>query len=88
MLNNIGAEVYATWSEEQKRSEIQKLVQAYRNGLPVSILCMTVEAIAGSRGDAKRHLASLMNLADRLEAISSAEQEKKEIRRLVRAMLN
>lgn len=88
MLNNIGAEVYATWSEEQKRSEIQKLVQAYRSGLPASILCMTAEAIAGSRGDAKRHLATLMNLADRLEAISSAEQEKKEIRRLVRAVLN
>lgn len=88
MLNNIGAELYATWSEEQKRTEIEKLVQAYRSGLPISIVCMTAEAIAGGRGDAKRHLTAIMGLADRLEAISSAEGEKKDIRRLVRSLLN
>ncbi|HZV82074.1 MAG TPA: hypothetical protein VFF53_07910 [Geobacteraceae bacterium] len=88
MLNNIGSEVYKTWSEEQKRIEIDRLVQAYRSGLPISIVCMTAEAIAGSRGDAKRHLVSLMSLADRLEAISSADGEKKDIRRFVRAVLD
>lgn len=88
MLNSIGADLYKTWNEEQKRIEIERLVQAYRNGLPISIVCMTAEAIAGSRGDAKRHLVSLMSLVDRLEAISSADGEKKEIRRLVRAVLN
>ena len=87
MLNSIGADIYATWSEEQKRIEIDRLVQAYRSGLPISIVCMTAEAIAGSRGDAKRHLTSLMSLADRLDAISSADGEKKDIRRLVRAVL-
>lgn len=88
MLNNIGAEVYATWSDEQKRIEIERLVEAYRCGLPISIVCMTAEAIAGSRSDAKRHLVSIMSLAERLEAISSAENEKKDIRRLVRSVLN
>lgn len=88
MLNTIGAELYATWSEEQKRVEIERLVQAYRNGLPASILCMTVEAIAGSRGEAKRHLVAIMGLAERLGAISSAGNEAKDIRRLVRAMLS
>jgi len=87
MLNNIGADVYKTWSDEQKRIEIERLVQAYRGGLPISIVCMTAEAIAGSRGDAKRHLTSLMSLADRLEAITSADGEKKDIRRVVRALL-
>jgi hypothetical protein len=88
MLNTIGAEIYQTWSDEQKRLEIERLVEAYRSGLPISIVCMTAEAVSGSRGDAKRHLTSLMSLADRLEAISSAAGEKKEIRRLVRAVLN
>lgn len=88
MLSNIGAELYKTWSDEQKKLEIERLVQAYRGGLPISIVCMTVEAIAGSRGDAKRHLASLMSLTDRLDAIASADGEKKDIRRLVRAVLN
>jgi hypothetical protein len=88
MLNSIGADLYKTWSEEQKRTEIERLVQGYRSGLPISIVCMTAEAIAGSRGDAKRHLTALMSLADRLDAIASAESEKKDIRRLVRALLN
>ncbi len=87
MLNDIGADLYKIWSDEQKRIEIDRLVQAYRGGLQISIVCMTAEAIAGSRGDAKRHLTSLMSLSDRLEAISSAEGEKKDIRRLVRALL-
>jgi len=87
MLNTIGAELYATWSDEQKRVEIERLVQAYRNGLPISILCMTAEAIAGSRAEARRHLVAIMGLADRLEAISSAGNEAKDIRRLVRAMM-
>lgn len=87
MLHDFGADLYKTWSDDQKRVEIDRLVQAYRGGLPISIVCMTAEAISGSRGDAKRHLASLMSLADRLEAISSAEGEKKDIRRLVRALL-
>jgi hypothetical protein len=88
MLNNIGADIYKTWSDEQKKLEIERLVQAYRSGLPISIVCMMAEAVSGSRGDAKRHLTSLMSLADRLEAISSAAGEKKDIRRLVRAVLN
>jgi len=88
MLNTIGAELYATWSEEQKRVEIERLVQAYGNGLPASILCMTAEAIAGNRAEARRHLVAIMGLAERLGAISSADKESKDIRRLVRAMLS
>lgn len=87
MLNNIGAEVYRSWSEEQKRVEIERLVQGYRGGLPISIVCMTAEAIAGSKADAKRHLFAIMGLVERLEAVSSADGEKKDIRRLVRAVL-
>lgn len=87
MLNNIGVDVYRSWSEEQKRTEIQRLVQGYRGGLPISIVCMTAEAITGSRAEAKKHLFAVMGLAERLEAISSADGEKKDIRRLVRAVM-
>jgi hypothetical protein len=88
MLNSLGAELYRSWSEEQKRTEIERLVVGYRQGLPISIVCMTAEAIAGGRPEAKKHLVAVMNLAERLEAISSADGEKKDIRRLVRAILS
>lgn len=87
MLNSLGAEIYRSWSEEQKRVEIERLVIGYRGGLPISIVCMTAEAIAGSRSEAKKHLVAIMNLSERLEAISSADGEKKDARRLVRAIL-
>jgi hypothetical protein len=88
MLNNIGAEIYRNWSEEQRRQEIANLLHGYKKGMPISIVCMTAEAIAGSRSGAKKHLISLMTLAERQEAISSAGSEQKEVRRLVRAVLS
>ena len=87
MLNNIGAEIYASWDDARKRLEIERLVKAYQGGLGIVIVCQMAEAIAGSRSDAKRHLSALMPLADRLDAVSSATKEHKEARRLVRALL-
>ena len=88
MFSNIGADLYQSWSEEQRRLEIEKLLQGYKSGVPIAIVCMTAEAIAGSRSAAKKHLGSLMNRAERQEAIAKAGEEKKEVRRLVRAVLS
>jgi hypothetical protein len=71
MLNeDVGAAVYKTWSNTQRRDEIVKLVQGYRSGLPVSILCKMAETIAGSRKRARKYLHEMMTPAERQDAIS------------------
>ena len=54
--HDLGAAMFRTWSEEQQRAEIGKLVAGYRNGVPVGILCKMAETIAGSREKAREHL--------------------------------
>ena len=72
MLNNsdLGSALFKTWSEEQRREEIGKLVEGYRNGMPVGILCKMAETIAGSREQARDHLAALMSLEERESAVA------------------
>lgn len=71
MLNeDVGAAVYKTWSNTQRRDEIVKLVQGYRSGLPVSILCKMAETIAGSRKRARKYLHEMMTPAERQDAIT------------------
>lgn len=70
MLQDIGAEVYRTWSEQQRREEIGKLVQGYQSGLPLPILCMMATSIAGSPAKAKKHLKALMTLKERKAAVA------------------
>jgi hypothetical protein len=70
MLQDIGAEVYRTWSEQQRRDEIGKLVQGYQSGLSLPILCMMAASIAGSPAKAKKHLKALMTLKERKAALA------------------
>lgn len=65
MLENIGADVYKTWSEEQRRAEIAKLVVGYRSGLPLEILFQMSSAIAGSPDSARDHLAAIIPADER-----------------------
>jgi hypothetical protein len=67
--NDLGASLYKTWSDKEKRDEIARLVEGYRNGLPVGILCKMAETIAGSRKRARKHLQALMTEAERQAAI-------------------
>jgi len=70
VIQDIGAETYKTWSEEQRRDEIGKLVQGYQSGLPVAILCMMAASIAGTPAKAKKHLKALMTLKERKAAVA------------------
>lgn len=67
---DLGASMFKSWSEEQQREEIGKLVDGYRNGVPVGILCRMAETIAGSPEKAREHLAHFMTLEERQLAIA------------------
>jgi len=70
--NDLGAALFKTWTEEQRSVEIEKLIQGYRNGVPVGILCKMAETIAGSKKKAKKYLAQFMT-EDERKAIIAAE---------------
>ncbi|GAM09288.1 hypothetical protein OR1_01563 [Geobacter sp. OR-1] len=63
--NDLGAAEFSTWTEKRKSEEIAKLVEGYRNGLPVGILCKMTETIAGNRKKARRHLKHLLSQDER-----------------------
>ncbi len=65
MFADIGADVYQSWSEEQRQAEIGKLVVGYRSGLPLTILLQMATAIAGSPDNAREHLAALIPATER-----------------------
>lgn len=65
MIENIGADVYQSWSDDQRRAEIAKLVEGYRSGLALKILLQMASAIAGSPEDARDHLAALIPAEER-----------------------
>ncbi len=67
--HDLGAALYKTWNDKQKREEIARLVEGYRNGLPVGVLCKMVETIAGSKQRARRHLQALLTAEERQAAI-------------------
>uniref|UniRef100_A0A831XD10 Uncharacterized protein n=1 Tax=Geobacter metallireducens TaxID=28232 RepID=A0A831XD10_GEOME len=71
LKEDIGAAVYKTWSNQQKRDEIAKLVQGYRSGLPASILCKISESIAGNRKRARKYLHEMMSAEERQIAVHS-----------------
>lgn len=68
--HDLGAATFQTWSAEQQRAEIGKLVAGYRNGVPLGILCKMAETIAGSREKAREHLAHFMPLEERQRAVA------------------
>jgi len=71
MLQDVGADIYKSWNEQQRRDEIGKLVQGYQAGLSVGILCVMAASIAGSPTKAKKHLKALMTLKERKAAVAN-----------------
>lgn len=71
--DDLGAALYKTWTEAQRLDEISRLVEGYRNGIPVGILCKMSETIAGSRKQAKKILKQLLTPQERRQAIDAAD---------------
>ncbi|GFO62480.1 hypothetical protein M1B72_21245 [Geomonas paludis] len=86
-LNNIGDEVYQTWSYEQRHEEIAKLVQGYQNGLPVQILCQLSASIAGGVAEAAEHLAILISRRERKAMVNRESGSDKALQDLLQATL-
>jgi hypothetical protein len=86
-LNNMGDELYRTWSYEQCRSEIGKLVQGYQNGLPVQILCQLSTSIAGTSALACEHLAAFLSVKERKAIIKKEAGSNKALRKLLQDTL-
>ncbi len=72
--NDLGAALFKTWTEQQRSDEIGKLVQGFRNGVPIGILCKMAETIAGDSKKARKHLKKLMTADERSAAIASAPE--------------
>lgn len=70
--NDLGASLYKTWTEQQRRDEIEKLVIGYRNGVPIGILCKMSETIAGNRKKARKFLQQFMDATERKAAVEGA----------------
>ena len=71
--SDLGAALYSTWTEKQRFDEIEKLVQGYKNGVPVGILCKMTETIAGDKKRAKKILKQLLTVEERKSAVKSTE---------------
>ena len=82
--SDLGAALFTSWTDEQRRDEIGRLVEGYRNGVPVGILCKMAETIAGSPELAREHLAAFMSLEERQAAV---EQETAAMRLLLEPIL-
>ena len=65
MLNDntdLGAALFKTWTEKQRRDEIEKLVEGFRNGVPIGILCRMSETVAGNKKKARKYLQAVHEL--------------------------
>jgi hypothetical protein len=67
--SDLGAALYKTWSPAQRREEIARLVEGFRSGLPVGILCKMVETIAGNRTAARKYLKEMLTPLERQTAV-------------------
>jgi len=67
---DLGAAMFKTWTEEQQRAEIGKLVTGYRNGLPLGVLFKMAETVAGSQEKAREHLLHFLTPKERKKAIA------------------
>ncbi|MDD2270937.1 MAG: hypothetical protein PHP95_08420 [Desulfuromonadaceae bacterium] len=77
--NDLGAALFKTWTEKQRSAEIEKLVQGFRSGVPVGILCKMTETIAGDKKKAKKYLKQFLSEAERQSAIESASDSMQPI---------
>lgn len=71
--SDLGASLFKTWTEKQRSDEIEKLVQGFRNGVPVGILCKMAETVAGSKKKAKAYLKQYLTAEERQAAIDSTD---------------
>ncbi len=67
--DDLGASLYKTWSTKQRRDEIARLVEGYRKGLPIGIVCKMAETVAGSRKRGRKFLQELLTSQERQAAI-------------------
>jgi len=65
MFDTLGADIYKTWSNDQRKDEIAKLVAGYRSGLTLQIVFQMASAIAGSPESAREILATLITAEER-----------------------
>lgn len=86
-LNNIGDDLYRTWDEEQRREEIGKLVQGFKNGLPIQILCQLATSIAGSSALACGHLSAFLTLKERKALVKKESGGNEALRALLESTL-
>ncbi len=82
--DDLGASLYRTWSNTQRRDEIARLVEGYRNGVPIGILCKLTEAIAGSRRRGRKYLQEMLTPEERQAAL---EKETGGLQMLVKEFL-
>jgi len=71
--SDLGAALFKTWTDKQRFDEIEKLVQGYRGGVPVGILCKMAETIAGDKKRAKKILKQILTPEERKAAVMSAD---------------
>ncbi len=76
MFENIGADIYKNWSEEQRRAEIGKLVDGYRSGLSLKILFQMATGIAGTPEAARDDLAAVISAEERHMIVSRLKGEE------------
>ena len=77
MLNDnsdLGAALFKTWTEKQRNEEIGKLVEGFRNGIPVGILCKMAETVAGDKKKAQKYLKQFMTVTERTAAVATAPE--------------
>ena len=86
-LTNIGDETYQSWSDDQRRQEIGNLVQGFKNGLPIQILCQLATSIAGSPALAKEHLSAFLTLEERKAMVKKESGGSKALRTMLKATL-
>lgn len=77
MFDTLGADIYKTWNDEQRRDEIAKLVAGYRSGLPLTIIFQMASAIAGSPDSAREHLAAIIPAEERHRMVGKEKGEAK-----------
>jgi hypothetical protein len=70
---DLGAALFKTWTDKQRSDEIGKLVEGFRNGISVGVLCKMAETIAGDRKKAKKILKQLLTPQERQSAVAGAE---------------
>lgn len=65
MQGDLGEALFRSWSDEQKRDEIGRLVEGFRAGVPIGIVCNMAEKIAGGEQQAREYLRSFMSPEER-----------------------